>query len=261
MNSGEDRKTRVTSSAMRKIRKFAPLAIIVVVLLGLWWAGAFEQVSLSHVIMQREMLAARVADNRIVAVAAYMLLYVALVAVSFPGASLLTIAAGFFFGGLIGGAATVFSATAGASAIFLIARSSFGDFLARKAGKFVSRLVDGFNRDAFFYLLSLRLTPIFPFWVINIVPALLNMRLVPYALATFLGIIPGTFAYAFIGAGLDSIIAAQEMANPGCAASGVCMIDAKSLVTPQILIAMAALAVISILPVIVKRLKARKTGQ
>ncbi|MCB1451275.1 MAG: VTT domain-containing protein, partial [Nitratireductor sp.] len=133
----------------------------------------------------------------------------------------------------------------------------FGDFLSARAGPFVTRMLDGFNKDAFNYLLSLRLTPVFPFWVVNIVPALLNMRFGPYLAATFLGIIPGTLAYSYIGSGLDSIIVAQELANPGCAAAGTCSIDPSSLVTRQIILAMVGLAVISILPVLYKKFRAK----
>jgi hypothetical protein len=85
--------------------------------------------------------------------------------------------------------------------------------------------------------------------VVNIVPAMLNMRLDHYALATFIGIIPGTFAYAFVGAGLSSVIAAQEAANPGCAQAGTCSIDPQALVTPQLVLAMAALGIAALIPV------------
>jgi uncharacterized membrane protein YdjX (TVP38/TMEM64 family) len=165
------------------------------------------------------------------------------------------------FGGVVGGLATVLAATAGAVVIFLIAKSSIGDFLETRASGFVARLAEGFRRDSFNYLLSLRLTPLFPFWVVNIVPAMLNMRLGPYALATFIGIIPGTFAYAFVGAGLGSVISAQEAANPGCSAMGTCSIDPRSLVTPQLLIAMAALGVVALIPVVVRRLRASDGAQ
>lgn len=217
--------------------------------------GWFDFISLSSLIMHREAIGAFIGENFILGIGLYILLYAALVAISFPGASLLTIAAGFLFGGIVGAAATVIGATAGAAVIFLIARTSFGDALEKKAGRFVDKMRRGFQKDSFFYLLTLRLTPIFPFWVINIVPALLNMRLLPYTLATFLGIIPGSLAYAYIGAGLDSVIMAQERANPGCAAAGTCEIDPGALVTTEVLIAMGGLAFIAILPVIVKKLR------
>ena len=119
-------------------------------------------------------------------------------------------------------------------------------------------MLAGFKEDQFLYLLSLRFTPVFPFWVVNIVPALLNMKVLPYAAATFLGIIPGTFAYAYIGSGLDSIIDAQQQANPGCAADGSCKIDLSALITGELLFAMAALGAVSLAPVLVKKFNAKK---
>ena len=242
-------------------RRILPVAGLLAILGGAWAGGLFDYFSLSSLLVHRAELSEYVAAHRIGSLLAYVVTYAALVAISFPGASLLTIASGFLFGGLAGGAASVVGASAGAAIIFLIARSSFGDFLSARAGPFVTRMVDGFNKDAFNYLLSLRLTPVFPFWVVNIVPALLNMRFGSYVAATFIGIIPGTLAYSYIGAGLDSIVLAQEQANPGCASAGTCTIDPSALVTREIILAMVALAVISILPVIYRRFRSgRKEG-
>ncbi len=247
-------KAQSANNGSQALRKYGPLAAIVVALGAAWFGGLFDYFSLSKLIMHRESLAAQVAANFPLAILVYCLIYIVLVAVSFPGASLLTLISGFLFGGFVGGSATVVSATIGAVIIFLVARSSFGDFLERRAGGFVAKLIDGFREDSFNYLLSLRLTPVFPFWVVNIVPAMLNMKVGPYALATFLGIIPGTFAYSFVGAGLGSIIEAQELAHPGCGAAGTCAIDVKALVTPQIVFAMVALGLVALAPVILKRL-------
>lgn len=235
-------------------RRFLLPAGLVVLLIVAWRSGALEQVSLSGFIRHREWLAGFVDANFLFALAIYFAIYAALVAISFPGASLLTLASGFLFGGLAGGTVTVFAATAGATAVFLVARSSFGKLLEAKAQGFAARLAEGFRQDAFLYLLSLRLTPIFPFWVVNIVPALLGMRAAPYAFATFLGIIPGTFAFAFVGAGLGSVIDAQERLDPGCAAAGTCAIDASGLLTPQILAAFAALGLVALMPPVLRRL-------
>ena len=239
------------------LRKWLPVGVAAAVFATAWYAGWLEYVSLSSVIMHREGLSGFVGDNFILGIGGFILLYAALVAISFPGASLLTIAAGFLFGGLVGGLATVVGATLGAAIIFEIAKSSLGDTLEKRTGKFVEKMRKGFQEDSFLYLLTLRLTPVFPFWVVNIVPALLKMRLGPYVLATFLGIIPGTLAYSYIGSGLDSVIMAQESANPGCAAAGTCEIDPSTLITRDVLIAMAALGIIALLPVIVRKLRGK----
>jgi uncharacterized membrane protein YdjX (TVP38/TMEM64 family) len=232
-------------------RLVLPLLILSVVLV-LWFFGVHEQISLSNIIMHREQLIGYATSNLLLALAIYMVGYAFLVAISFPGASLLTMASGFLFGGIAAGIATVFAATAGAALIFLVARSSFGEILTRQTGPFMQKMANGFNRDAFSFLLFLRLAPIFPFWAINIVPALLNMRLSSFVTATFIGIIPGTMAYAFIGSGLGAVIEAHEIANPGCAAAGTCEIDPAQLVSPQILVALFVLALMSIVPVIVR---------
>ena len=243
------------------LKRWGPLITLLCILLAGYVLGLQEHFSLSSLIQNREILRQFVSENFLLAALSFMVLYSALVALSFPGASLLTIAGGFLFGGIVGGAMTVVAATSGAMIIFLIARSSFGDFLQAKAGPFVGRMVEGFQKDAFQYLLTLRLMPVFPFWVINIVPALLNMKLLPYSVATFIGIVPGTFAYAYIGAGLDSVVLAQQEANPGCVEAGNCAIDVKALVTTEVLIAMVALAVISILPVVIRKIRSARGGE
>jgi len=244
-------------SSKAGLRRWLPLAVLAA-LMALGFAfGLHRHLTLSNLIMQRQDLAAFVDHNLGLALLAYLALYAVSVALSFPGASLLTIAGGFLFGWLLGGTVTVVGATLGACAVFLVARSSLGEVLTHRAGPFVARLAEGFRKDAFNYLLFLRLTPVFPFWLVNIAPAIFRMPLASYTLATFLGIIPGTFAYAFIGTGLDSVIAAQEAAHPGCAAEGTCHIDVSALVTPQLLAAFFVLGIASLIPVILKRVRAR----
>ncbi len=253
-----DHENNKPAGGFANLRKWVPVIAVISAFFIIWLNGWFEYFSLSSMIKDRQMMAEYVADHFFFGTIAYVAIYIVLVAISFPGASLLTIFAGFLFGGIIAGILTVFAATIGAVIIFLIARSSFGTSLEKRAGPFVKKMVDGFRKDSFLYLLTIRLTP-FPFWVMNIVPAMMNMKVGPYALATFLGIIPGTFAYAYIGAGLDSIIAAQEKANPGCADAGTCHIDPSALVTREIVIAITALAVVSFIPVVIKKLRGGKT--
>ena len=240
------------------LKKWGALGVMIALLIAGYLAGLHEYFSLSNLIKHREAMVTFVSENIVLAALAYMALYILIVAVSFPGASALTITSGLVFGGILGGILTVVGATSGAAIIFLIARSSLGDVLEKKAGPFVQKMIAGFQKDQFQYLLTLRLTPIFPFWVVNIVPALLKMRLLPYATATFLGIIPGTIAFAYIGAGLDSVIAAQEAANPGCADAGTCSIEIGALVTKELLIALVGLAILSALPFVIKKIRGNK---
>ena len=161
----------------------------------------------------------------------------------------------------MGAAATVVSATIGATIIFLVARSACGETLVRRAGPLACKLADGFRSDAFSYLLFLRLVPAFPFFLVNLVPALVGVKLPTFVAATAIGIIPATFAFAFLGSGLDSVIAAQEKTYRACLAAGrtdcPLQFDLGMIVTPQLLAALVTLGVIALLPVVVKRLRAR----
>lgn len=230
--------------------RFLPIIVIVSGLSFGYAMGWHEFLSLEFLAKSREMLKATVADNYALSIVGFVVLYALAVAFSFPAASVLTIFAGFLFGWLVAGIMVAFAATAGATAIFLAARSAFGDFLKDKVGGKVAKLAEGFEKDAFSYLLVLRLAPIFPFFVINIAPALFNVPLRSYVIATFFGILPGTFAYAYLGEGVDSVLVAANAAGRE--------ISIGDLVTTEITIAFAALACVAAIPTVVKKLRSRK---
>ncbi len=232
-------------------------------LLGLGYVlGLHHYLTLTSIAENRAALATYTADHLVLSLLAFIAIYTVAVAVSFPGASILTILAGLLFGWLTGGMAAIIAATIGATIVFQIAKSSFGDVLAKKAGPFLTKISAGFADDAFNYLLFLRLVPAFPFWLVNIAPALANVKLRTFVTTTFIGIIPGTFAFAFVGAGLDSIITGQQAAHSQCIAQksiAECPyeLSVSSLITPQLLLAFAALGVVALIPVALKKWKAR----
>jgi len=229
------------------IKRFAPLVVIVAGL-GIGYAtGLHTYLSLDKLVEHRDFLKAYVADHTLSAALVFLVTYTTAVAFSFPAASILTIFAGFLFGWLLGGALTAVAATCGASILFLAARTAFADVLRQKAGPRVAKLADGFRENAFSFLLVIRLAPIFPFFVINVAPALFGVHFTTYVAATFLGILPGTFAYAYLGQGLDSVIlsAAQSGDN----------ITVGDLVTPELTIAFAALAAVAAIPFVVRKLR------
>lgn len=244
-----------------RLTRFWPLAVIVAAMAAFYLSGAASFFSLDAIIRERASLAGLLENNLALAIAGYMGLYILAVALSFPGASLITIVGGFMFGVVAGTAMTVIAATIGASIIFLVAKTSLGEMLRAKVGKAAGRLAEGFEDNAFNYLLFLRLVPVFPFWLINIAPALFQVRLPAFAAATALGIIPGTAAYSLLGAGLNGAIEAQEAANPGCAAAGTCQIDPGRLITPELIAAMVALAVVALIPILIKRLRAKRRAE
>jgi uncharacterized membrane protein YdjX (TVP38/TMEM64 family) len=244
-----------------RLRRLLPLAVVAG-LTGLVLAmGWHRELSLENLVRYRATLDTFVTVHGLAAVAAFVALYIVVVALSIPGALYLTISSGILFGTVTGAVASVIGATIGATAIFLIARTAFGEHLLRRAGPAAARLAEGFREDAFSYLLFLRIVP-FPFFLINLVAALANIRLCTFVAATALGIVPGAVALAFLGAGIDSAIMAQETAYRSCLAAGNtnCSLDfsLKTAITPQLIGALVVLGVAALIPVAVKRLRARR---
>jgi uncharacterized membrane protein YdjX (TVP38/TMEM64 family) len=250
--------------ARTRVRRFAPIAVVVLAMAAVFASGAYRHVSLETLVRHRMAIDAFLADHAIAAVGVFVAIYIVVVALSIPGALFLSISGGVLFGTLIGGLANVVGATIGATVIFLVAKSACGENLVRRAGPLACKLAEGFRADAFSYLLFLRLVPAFPFFLVNLAPALVGVKLSTFVAATAIGILPGAFAFAFFGSGLDSVLAAQEAAYRGCLASGrsECTLhfDMGMIVTPQLLAALAALGAIALIPVAVKRLRARHAG-
>ncbi len=246
------------------ILRLLPLMLIAGAAGLVWWSGLLEYVSLQQLAENRETLRDLVSGHLVLALLTFMVAYTAVVAMSLPVAAPLTLTGGFLFGGLTGGMATVVSATLGAVIIFLLARTALAGTFARKAGPLLGKFRAGFQDNAISYLLFLRLVPLFPFWLVNLAPALLGVKLRDFVVATFVGIIPGSFAFALTGAGLDSVLAAQISAFNRCRAQSpepdACAfeLDPSSLVTPEMLAAFAALGVAALIPVLARRFWKKK---
>jgi uncharacterized membrane protein YdjX (TVP38/TMEM64 family) len=135
-------------------------------------------------------------------------------------------------------------ATLGATLLFLLARTAFRELFRAWAGKYLGRLEDGFKRNALSYLLFLRLVPLVPFWLVNLVPALLDVSLRTFVIGTFLGIIPGTLVYASVGNGLGAILA--QGGKP----------DLGIIFSPEILLPILGIAALALVPAIYKRFRA-----
>ena len=242
-------------------RRLLPLLVIVAIAAAVYLTVGRGMISLESLVQHRAAIDAFVASHRALAVLAYIGLYTVAVALSLPGATFLTVTGGFLFGLALGATAAVIGATAGATVIFLVARTALGEPLLRRAGSRAIKLAQEFREDAFSYLLFLRLVPAFPFFLVNLVPAFAGVGLVPFVTATALGIIPGAVVYAFAGTGLDSIIAAQKSSYDACMAAGRAdchlTFDATAILTPELIGALVALALLALVPVVVKRLRAR----
>ncbi len=246
--------TEDASSGKSLAKRWLPVALVGGGLAFGYMMGWHDYLDFDAFIENRERLSDYVQNNLLQASLIYVGIYVTAVAFSFPGASLLTIIGGFVFGWLLAGLLTAIAAPIGASIIYLVAKSAVGDFLVEKmkrnAGPRIRQLAEGFQEDAFSYLLIIRLAPIFPFWVINIAPAIFNVPLRTYFAATAIGILPGTFAYAFLGEGIDSVVEAHQAAGTD--------LSVGDLVTTEITAAFIALAVVAMIPPVVKKLRARQ---
>lgn len=227
-------------------RRLWPLALIgggIALALAL---GLDRHLSAEALAANHAALAALVRDNPALAAGGFVLAYAAAVAVSLPGGVFLTLAGGLLFGHLWGTVLSVLGATTGAVLLFLAARYALGPLLARKAGPVLAKVRPGLERDGLSYLLVLRLVPLFPFWLVNLAPALVGMRLGPYALGTFLGVIPATAVFAGIGAGLGEILAAGGRPDLGV------------ILSPGVLLPLIGLALLSLVPVIWRRIATRR---
>jgi uncharacterized membrane protein YdjX (TVP38/TMEM64 family) len=227
-------------------RHLIPILVFVAVLVAFFALGLERYLSIDALRQHRSVLRAWVETSGLLAALVFMAIYIITVAFSLPGATVLTIAGGFLFGSVWSTVLVIISATLGATILFSIAKTTLGDVLRAKASAWLPRLEAGFRAHALSYLLVLRLVPIFPFFIINLVPAFLGVPLSTFILGTFLGIIPGTFVYATVGAGLGSVFDAGGT------------FTLRGVLTPQIVTALVGLAVLAMIPVVYKKLTAQR---
>ncbi|HLK81664.1 MAG TPA: VTT domain-containing protein [Xanthobacteraceae bacterium] len=242
--------------------RLIPLGVILAVMALAVAMGWHRQLSFETLVRHHSAIEELVAAHRAVAILSFIAVYAAAVALSFPGAALLTIAGGAIFGALAGGVAAAMAATLGATSIFLITKYAFscvaGCGWMRRGAPLAEKLAAGFRKDAFCYLVFLRLVPLFPFWLVNLISAPAGVGLVPFIAATALGILPATFAFAFLGAGLSSAVVAEESAYQTCvAAAGKagCHLnfDLRAAFTPELIGGLVVLGMIALIPPVARR--------
>lgn len=249
--------------ALDRLLRWLPLALLVGLAALGYALGLHRYLSLETLAANRAALHGWVGDHLALALAAYILIYVGVVALSIPGATVMSITGGFMFGWAISVPATLAAAVAGSIIVFEIVKTSFGAALAERASPMVQRLSEGFSRNAFSLLLFLRLTPIFPFWAVNAVAGLCRVPLRSFIAATALGIIPASIAFALVGSGLDVVIDRQLAAYQACiaqlrAASCALDLNAASLVSPELGLGLTALGLVALIPFMIRLWKNRR---
>jgi uncharacterized membrane protein YdjX (TVP38/TMEM64 family) len=260
--SAQQPRPDATRQLRRVLGRLVPLGCLLGALVLAYAMGWHRNLRLETLVENNAAIDAFIEAHRIVAILGFVVIYALAVVLSMPaGGAVLAGIGGFLFGALIGGAAAMIGSTLGATAVFLVARSAFGERLLRRLGPRVESFAAGFRADAFCYVMFLRLMPV-PSWFTNFTAALCSVRLRTFVTATAIGRIPGSFLLALFGAGLDSMIATQELAYRACLAAGEldCRIDfdPANVVTPTLIAALAGLGLLALIPVLARRLLMRR---
>jgi len=227
--------------------RYLPLLSIAVGAVAGWYFLS-DYLSFEALRDNREALLAFRDANYLVMVAAYILLYVLIVAFSLPGATIATLAGGFLFGLFPGALYIVGSATIGAIVIFLAAKWGLGVSLSARmdaSSGMVKRIKQGIAENELPMLFLIRLVPVVPFFVANLLPALVGVGLGRYAFTTFFGIMPGSVVYTWVGAGLGEVFAMGETPN------------LSIIFDPAILGPILGLCALALLPVVIKAVRGR----
>jgi uncharacterized membrane protein YdjX (TVP38/TMEM64 family) len=233
-------------TGMNWIKRFGPLILVALAVAVVLASGLADHLSLVELKARRDQLQGFVALHPALSFGLYILIYIAVVSLSLPGALVMTLSGGFLFGPWLGAAAASSGASLGAAVIFLVCRTAVGDSLRGKAGSTISRIEEGVRRDAFSYILTLRLIPVMPFWLVNLAAGFVNIPLRTFLAATVLGILPGSLVYSGLGAGLGEVFASGQEPN------------LRVIFEPHVLLPLVGLGLLSLLPVVLRRF--RKSG-
>ncbi|MCY3974170.1 MAG: TVP38/TMEM64 family protein [Simkaniaceae bacterium] len=228
-----------------------PLFVIICLMACAYFSGVTEYLTFENLREHRVVLLQFIARHPVGAPLLFMLIYTIAVALSVPGAVILTLLGGFLFGVPIGTLYVVVSATIGAFAVYVAARTALGEILKKKAGPFLQKMESGFRKNAAGYLLFLRFIPAFPFWLVNLAPAFFRVKSSTYLWTTFIGIMPGSYVFTQAGTGLGAIFDTDADFSIG------------AIFNLQIRIALIVLAIFVLIPVFVKPLinKQRKNAR
>ncbi|EPX76842.1 putative membrane protein [Litoreibacter arenae DSM 19593] len=240
-----DMMTKTDQSALR--RKLPILIIVAVAAIGAFTLR--DYLSFDALRDNREALIAFRDANYLLAVLGFIAIYVVIVAFSLPGAAIATLTGGFLFATFPGFLYNIIAATIGATAIFSAARMGFGEKLASRmeAGEgLVKRIKDGIDENQWSVLFLIRLVPAVPFFVANLVPALVDVPLRRFVISTFFGIIPGSIVYTSVGAGLGEVFERGDTPNLGI------------IFEPHILLPILGLCALALLPIILKAVRGKE---
>jgi len=238
----------IRAAALLEDRRVWLVLALVAALAGLHLAGFDKYLSLDTLRAHHRELMAFVHGHMAIAAAGYVSIYIAAVALSLPGALLLTLTGGFLFGPVTGTLLTVLGATTGAMLVFVFARKVFGGSCLDRFGPQARGLAENLRENAWSYLLVLRLVPLFPFVLVNIIPAFVGVRPITFLLTTLFGILPGTAVYSLAGAGLGAALEKEAALSLG------------SILTLEIVLGLAGLAGLALAAIPLRKCIVRKAA-
>jgi uncharacterized membrane protein YdjX (TVP38/TMEM64 family) len=240
--------TQTANTSKSPLSRYLPiLAVACGAVLGWWFLR--DYLSFSALAENREMLIAFRDANYVATVAAFITIYALIVAFSLPGATIATLTGGFLFATFPGAIFNITAATIGATAIFLAAQTSFGARLGAKlegSEGVVKKIKDGIDENQWSMLFLMRLLPVVPFFLANLIPAFLDVPARRFVISTFFGIMPGAVVYTSVGAGLGEVFARGETPNLGI------------IFEPHILLPILGLAALAVLPIVVKVVRGKR---
>lgn len=223
---------------MKGFARYTIVAALIAVGAAAHFSGLTSMLSLQGLAAMRDQFQALAQSNPVSAAVAFTLAYVAVAALASPASAILSLLAGVLFGRWLGAALVLAAATTGALIVFLIARSTFGEALRRRAGPLYERIAINAHENTVSYLLFLRLVPLFPFFLVNIAAALFNIDARKFVLATLLGIAPATFVYVNFGSEIGTISSLHDI------------------LSPSLVIAFGGLGLLALIPALYRNLRA-----
>ena len=227
---------------MRRYIPYVFVGIFVAIAIAAHFSGVTNVFSPEVVLAKRQELQDFAASHPVLAPLAFAAVYLAVAALALPVAAILSLLGGFLFGVFLGTALVLVSATGGALIVFVLARSAIGEPLRRKAGPLYEKVAANMRENAFGYLLFMRLVPLFPFFLVNLVAALFDMTARKFVLATFIGMAPATIIYVNFGRQIGTVASARD------------------LLSPSVLIALTGLGLLVLAPIIYRQWTKRNSN-
>jgi uncharacterized membrane protein YdjX (TVP38/TMEM64 family) len=240
--------TKTSSGTMSQTPRLSPavkgliFVLLTGVIIAFFYFDLDRHLSLETLKAHRDSLLTFTEAHYASAVALFIGAYTLITGLSLPGAAIMTLAGGFLFGGVLGTLYVNLGATTGATLAFLASRYLLRDWVERQFSQQLDTFQGGFAENAFHYLLTLRLIPIFPFFLVNLLSGLTRVSIATYIAATTIGIIPGSFVYAYAGRELGTLNSIAEIA------------------TPRVLLAFTLLGLLALVPVVYRKLSSKRKG-